>query len=138
MTDAPLKTAPARPRRFTVQCGYPAWYSNTVVVEAETIEEACERAIEAANESSAWRSTDYCGPTSVDALAEGDDVDPWSPAGSRLEVPARFTEPDAVAFRSVLRGLLDWAAAMGGWEGEAWQAAARLVGEDEPPASPGE
>ena len=37
-------------RAWTVQVGYAAWYANTVTVEADTLDEALERAIEAANE----------------------------------------------------------------------------------------
>ena len=95
--------------------------------EAANAEEACARAIKLANEPEAWRSLDACDPTSVDALAEGADVDPWRASGSAHPVPPRFTD-QAVALRAVLEGLLDWAAAMGGWDSPVWREAERLAG----------
>ena len=50
---------------WTVQCGYMAHFANTVTVEAASLEEALEKAIETANDDDAWRSTDHCGPTFV-------------------------------------------------------------------------
>ncbi len=48
-------------KQFTVQCGYPAYYANTVTVEAETLDDALEKAIETANINDGWRSIDHCG-----------------------------------------------------------------------------
>ena len=76
---------------WTVQCSYPAFWANTVTVEAETLDEALEKAIEAANQSDAWRSLDHCGDSFVDAVCEGADANPWA-AGAALPVPDRFTE----------------------------------------------
>ena len=76
---------------YTVQASYPAYYANTVSVEAETLEEALEKAIEAANDDPNWKSLDHCGPTHVDAYCMGRDEDPWDDDKS-LPVPARFTE----------------------------------------------
>ena len=78
-------------RQFTVQCGYNAHFANTVTVDAATLEEALEKAIQAANNDDAWRSTDDCGPSYVDAVCEGADADPWA-ADTALTVPERFTE----------------------------------------------
>ena len=78
-------------RPFTIQCGYSSHHANTVTVEAETLDEALEKAIEAANEDSAgWRSTDHVSDSFVDAVCEGADCDPWSDGA--LPVPGRFTE----------------------------------------------
>ena len=78
-------------RAWTVQAGYATWYANTVTVEADTLDEALEKAIEVANEDSAgWKVLDHCGDTFVQAVGEGADVDPWG-EGS-LPVPARFSE----------------------------------------------
>ena len=76
---------------YTVQASYPTWYANTVSVEAETLEEALEKAIEAANDDPNWKSVDHCGRTHVDACCMGRDEDPWDD-GKSLPVPARFTE----------------------------------------------
>ena len=78
-------------RPWTVQAGYAAWYANTVTVEADTLDEALEKAIEAANEdSSGWKVLDHCGDTFVQAASEGAGVDPWG-EGS-LPMPSRFSE----------------------------------------------
>ena len=78
-------------RAWTVQAGYAAWYANTVTVEADTLDEALEKAIEAANEDAAgWRSSDHCSDSFVDALCEGAAGDPWGDGA--LPVPARFSE----------------------------------------------
>ena len=77
---------------FTVQCSFASYDAKTVVVEAETIEQALDRAIVAANEGDGWSSLDVCGDTFVDAVAQGNDVDPWKDFASSLPVPARFTE----------------------------------------------
>ncbi len=78
-------------RPWTVQVGYNAHHCNTVTVEAGTIEQALEKAIETANEDAAgWRSTDHCSDSFCDAICEGAGSDPWG-KGS-LPVPNRFSE----------------------------------------------
>ena len=79
-------------KSWTVQCTYPAYYTNTVTVEAETLHEALEKAIEAANDDPSSTSPDYCGPTFIDAVAEGANADPWNGFASAIQVPERFTE----------------------------------------------
>ena len=76
---------------YMVQACYPAYHANTVSVEAETLDEALEKAIEAANDDPNWKSLDHCGPTHVDACCIGRDEDPWDDDKS-LPVPARFSE----------------------------------------------
>src|SRR3546814_20067641 len=61
--------------------------ANTVEVEAESLDAALERAIERANGDPHWKALDHCGPTFVDAVAEGADADPWSGFGSALPIP---------------------------------------------------
>ncbi len=78
---------------YTVQLAYAAYYSREEVVEAETLDEALQKAVTAANESSSWSSSDYCGPAYVEAVAEGDDVDLWLDEKVRqLPIPSRFTQ----------------------------------------------
>lgn len=79
-------------KTWTVQCGYAAYYANTVTVEAETFDDALAEAIRIANDAPHWESTDACGRTFIDAVAEGNDVDPWADYVSALDVPYRFTE----------------------------------------------
>ena len=81
---------------YTVQCAYAAWRANTVSVEADGLEEALERAIARADADDAgWKSSDHCGPTFVEAAAEGRDAEPWSGSRSALPIPERFTERGA-------------------------------------------
>ena len=79
-------------KTWTVQCTFAAYYANTVVVQAPTLEAALEKAIAQANSDLGWRSLDDSGPTFVDAVAEGDVWDPWDGLQSSLPVPGRFTE----------------------------------------------
>jgi len=78
---------------FTVQCICAAYRTNTVTVEADTLAEALEMAVAAADQSTAWSSSDYIGPTFIEAVAEGEDVDLWNDERVRpLSIPSRFTE----------------------------------------------
>ena len=75
---------------YTVCCGYASHYHNTVTVEADTLDEALEKAIEQAGDDPHWKSVDQASQTFVEALAEGEDADPWG--DTALPVPDRFTE----------------------------------------------
>ena len=79
---------------WTVQCAYMSHVANTVTVEADTLEEALEKAIEAANEDPAgWKSTDRCHrlPTST-PVCEGAHADPW---GDAAHCRSRTASPSA-------------------------------------------
>ena len=78
--------------RYTVQCGYAAYYERTQTVEAETLDDALKMAIAEANAHDDWAASDVCGNTFVDAVAKGDDVDLWGDDIAQLTIPARFTE----------------------------------------------
>lgn len=80
---------------WTVQCGYAAYYANTVTVEAETLDDALDKAIVVVNEDTSWKSLDHCSPTFVDAVAEGADADPWRDHVSAIPVPELSTERGA-------------------------------------------
>jgi hypothetical protein len=79
-------------KAFTVQCGYAAYFFRTETVQAASLEEALAKAIEAANKSSGWSSSDVSGNTFIDAAAEGDEVDLWCDEIRQLPIPAAFTE----------------------------------------------
>lgn len=76
---------------YTVQAAYASYYANTVTVEADTPEQALDRAIEQANDDPLWKSVDHCGDTFVDAFCVGRDADPFH-RDAGLPVPPRFTE----------------------------------------------
>ena len=80
-------------KQFTVQCGYPAYYANTVIVEAETLDDALEKAIETANNDDGWRSIDHCGNTHVDAVCE-------RAPGARAGYPFRTGFPSTASLPS--------------------------------------
>lgn len=78
---------------YTVQCGFVTYYTTTVTVEAENLDQALEKALAEANQSSSWVSTDYSGPAFIEAVAEGDHADLWMDAQvQQLPIPPRFTE----------------------------------------------
>ena len=76
---------------YTIQAGYAAYFANTVTLQAQTLDEALEKAIELANEDPGWKSVDHCGPTYIDACCIGKDADPWDYDAS-LPIPEKFTE----------------------------------------------
>ena len=55
--------------KASVQCSYYACHKHVGTVEGETIDELVKAAIEAANDSESWDSSDFCGNTQVDAIA---------------------------------------------------------------------
>ena len=56
----------------------------------DTLDEALEKAIEQAGDDPHWKSADYCGSTFVDAIAEGEEADPWG--DTAIPIPDRFTQ----------------------------------------------
>ncbi len=78
--------------RYTVQCGYAAYFERTETVEAATLDDALEQAIAEANAHSDWASADVCDNTFIAAVAEGEDIELWGDGAKQLPVPARFTE----------------------------------------------
>ena len=74
-------------KTWTVRCGYAARFADPFIVEAETIEEALEKAVEIAH---ADRQPDFrCRRVFVDDVREGaDSRDP----DAEWPVPDRFTE----------------------------------------------
>ncbi len=77
---------------YTVQLGYALYYFCIRTVEGRTLTEALNKAIVEANDCSGWSSTDVCGNTFVDAVAEGAGVDLWSDDTKQLAVPSYFAE----------------------------------------------
>ena len=84
-------------RLWTVQVGYNAHHCNTVTVEADTLDDALEKAIEAANEDAAgWRSTDDCSDSFVDTVCEA-----LAPIhGEKTRFPSPAASPSMASRRS--------------------------------------
>ena len=76
---------------FTVCCGYASHYRNTVTVEADTLDEALEKAIEQAGDDPHWKSADHCQLKHLSRpWPRVMDADPWG--DTTLPVPDHFTE----------------------------------------------
>ena len=78
-------------KSWTVQCGYTARFADTLIVEAETLEEALDKAVETANADSERRPSGGYSRIFVDAVCEGVHTDPGDPDAA-CPVPDRFTE----------------------------------------------
>ena len=74
-------------KSWTVRCGYAARFAHTLTVEAETLEEALEKAVE--NAHADRRSSVRCRRVFVDAAWEGADT---REPDAAWPVPDRFTE----------------------------------------------
>ena len=74
---------------WTVRCGYTACFASTIVVEAETLEEALEKAVETADADR--RPSGGCRRIFVDAICEGVHPDPGDPDAA-WPVPDRYSE----------------------------------------------
>ena len=72
---------------WTARCGYTAYFAGTIVVEAETLEEALEKAVETVDADR--RPSGGCRRVFVDAAWEG--ADPRDPDAA-WAVPDRFSE----------------------------------------------
>ena len=80
--------------KYTVQCGYAAYYANIVTVEAGSLDEALKKAISIVNcdeGGTGWKPLDHVGDTYIDAVVEGEDNEKlWEE--SALPIPTAFTE----------------------------------------------
>ena len=73
---------------YTVQCAHAAYYGNIVTVEADTLDEALDKAIqEADGDAEGWRSMDDAGPTFVVEVREGTHLDPLDRKTRRFPFP---------------------------------------------------
>ncbi len=56
--------------RYTVDLAYDVAYAARVTVDADTIDDACQLAIDKADELSAWKSSDYVSDSYVTEICE--------------------------------------------------------------------
>ena len=94
-------------RTFTVQCAFPQYYANIVTVEAETAEEAFEKALEEANGDDQWKAVDnWVGDTFVTTACAGtDERDLYNE--HMLDIPPACRE-NAERMREALQAFLAW------------------------------
>ena len=77
---------------YTIQLGHALYYGATVSVEAGTVEEACRRAIDEADNREAWRSTDHVSDSYVLAIVEEAGAEPSEHAVAPIPVPDAYRE----------------------------------------------
>ena len=97
--------------KYTVQCGFADYNANTVTVDADSVDEACERAIAAADVGDGWKRIDDAGPTFVDAVARSED-DAWDEQAA-CAIPAVHRRGADHYDRGYDDALADLAAALG-------------------------
>ena len=76
--------------KYLVKVEYHRTYFQNIEIEAEDVEQACENAIEQADDWGAWTSYDEMGPSYV-AWVESHD-DPGRAADNCVDVPVKFAE----------------------------------------------
>lgn len=76
--------------KYTVQCLFAGWWSNEVIVEADSLDAACAKAIEEAGQDDGWRSIDDCGPTFVTRICEGEHDMIYSPEAAKHQRPIPY------------------------------------------------
>ncbi len=93
-------------KTWTIRCAAYLPTVNTVEVEADTLQEACEKAIPAANESPHWQTADQSERTFVDAYCEGAcDSDAEILTRMKSDVPYAFSE-DGLRLRPTIKILV--------------------------------
>jgi len=79
--------------RYAVQCFVPTYDQAVVIVEADSLEEACEKGILKARTQGKWEGLDIYGTTFVEGIASNPSDDPYDDIHSRsLEVPSKYAE----------------------------------------------
>jgi len=76
--------------KYTVQCLFAGWWSNEVIVEADSLDAACVKAMEEAGQDDGWRSIDDCGPTFVARICEGEHDMIYSPEAGKQQQPVPY------------------------------------------------
>jgi hypothetical protein len=80
-------------KTWTIRCAANLPAFNTVEVEAETLEEACAKAIATSNDSPYWQIADQSGRTFINGYCQGaPDTGRENPAHLKSDVPHAFSE----------------------------------------------
>ena len=79
--------------RFAVQCLVATYDQTVVIVEAESLEDACVKGIETARTQGKWEGLDIYGNTFVEGVAQNPSDDPLDDIyNGSLEIPIRYSE----------------------------------------------
>lgn len=78
--------------KYTVQLGFADYYRNVLTVEAASVDDACEKAMQ--EDDDGWKSLCHAGDTFVDAVCEGEnEANLWpDDVEARIPVPHKHTE----------------------------------------------
>ena len=88
--------------RYTVCVAYDVSYAATVTVEADTPEDACQRAIDKADDLEAWKSTDHASDAYIVEIAGTFDPGTGAQETVPLPIPDPYTRdgpPPTITFR---------------------------------------
>ena len=77
---------------YTVQLAFASYFTATVSVDANSLDEACRQAITRSNDDEAWKSSDHMGDIHVSAICEGVHSDAWTAESPLLPIPDEFRE----------------------------------------------
>ena len=80
------------PEHYTVAVRAATYSENVLIVEADSPEEACQKAVEGANFDDAWDTLDDSGPLFVAGLAQGKDVALVTDGESLIPIPPHYRE----------------------------------------------
>lgn len=110
---------------FTVEISYtlPVYYQATI--EATSIEQACQMALDG-DYCGEWKQDyDSSGPLHVSGAWLGEDC---AYEGEAVAVPELYREKSAApSLLAALEELMGWHDHTGGWEGEAWKVARAAI-----------
>ena len=77
---------------YTVQCQYATYVCAIVSVDAHTLENACQAAIDMADADDLWKSSDYVGDSHVTSICERSNGSPWACDSSPIPVPEKYAK----------------------------------------------
>ncbi len=79
--------------RYAIQCMAKTYVMTTVIVEADTLEDACKKGIYASDNECDWDNVDCYGPTFVDGIVKDPSGDPLSDlCDSQVDIPVHYSE----------------------------------------------
>ena len=79
--------------RYAIQCLVPTYDQAVVIVEADSLEEACQKGIEKARTEGEWEGLTVYGKVFVDGVAPNPSDDPFDDiSNSETEVPQAYCE----------------------------------------------